>query len=117
MLGSQTAALSAEFASPRDIEELAAVIGELDRAHRDRGPGEGTDARSHGRIAQAAGNTVLMHLMMTLHTVLTRSSLTVAARFQASVLYRENILQKRRGIFHAIRRTDCEAPRASMQKG
>ena len=116
MLESQTAALAAEFASPRDIEELAAVIGEFERAHRDRGPGEGIDARFHGRIAQAAGNTVLMHLMMTLHTVLTRSSLTVAARFQASDLYRETILQQRRGIFDAIRSHDPEAARARMQE-
>lgn len=116
MLESQTAALAAEFASPRDIEELAAVIGEFERAHRDRGAGEGIDARFHGRIAQAAGNTVLMHLLMTLHTAMMRSSLIVAARFQASDLYRETILQQRRGIFDAIRSHDPEAARARMQE-
>ena len=116
MLESQTAALAAEFASPRDIEELAAAIGDSERAHRDRSPGEGIDARFHGRIAQAAGNTVLMHLLMTLHTAMTRSSLIVAARFQASDLYRETILQQRRGIFEAIRSHDPEAARVRMQE-
>lgn len=122
MLESQTAALAAEFAGPRDIEELAAVIGEFERARRDPdpgldpSPGEGIDARFHGRIAQAAGNTVLMHLMMTLHTAMTRSSLAVAARFQASTLYRETILQQRRGIFDAIRSHDPEAARRRMQE-
>jgi GntR family transcriptional repressor for pyruvate dehydrogenase complex len=116
MLESQTAALAAEFASPRDIEDLAALIAEFERVHRDRSLGEGTDARFHGRIAQAAGNTVLMHLMATLHKALTRSSLNVASRFQASDLYRETILQQHRGIFEAIRGHDPLAARARMQE-
>lgn len=116
MLESQTAALAAEFASPRDIEDLAALIAEFERVHRERGLGEGTDARFHGRIAQAAGNTVLMHLMATLHKALTRSSLNVASRFRASDLYRETILQQHRAIFDAIRAHDPDAARVRMQE-
>ncbi len=89
---------------------------EFERVHLDHAIGEGTDARFHGRIAQAAGNTVLMHLMATLHKALTRCSLNVAARFQASDLYRETILQQHRALFEAIRAHDPEAARARMQE-
>jgi len=34
ILESQTAALAAEFASPRDIDDLAAIIDEFERVHR-----------------------------------------------------------------------------------
>lgn len=116
ILETQTAALAAEFASPRDIDDLAAIIDEFERVHRYHETGESTDARFHGRIAQAAGNTVLMHLMATLHKAMTRSSLAVASRFQASELYRETILRQHRAIFEAIRAHDPEAARARMQE-
>ena len=116
ILESQTAALAAEFASPRDVDDLAAIIDEFERVHRHHETGESTDARFHGRIAQAAGNTVLMHLMATLHKAMTRSSLAVASRFQASELYRETILRQHRAIFEAIRAHDPEAARARMQE-
>lgn len=115
-LETQTAALAAEFATPRDIEDLSAIMEEFERVHRERGSGAGTDARFHGRIARAAGNTVLMHLMATLHRALTRCSQKVASGFKASDLYRETILRQHRAIFEAICGHDPEAARARMQE-
>jgi GntR family transcriptional repressor for pyruvate dehydrogenase complex len=115
-LESQTAALAAEFATQRDIEDLAALMDEFERVHREHSTGEGTDARFHGRIAQAAGNTVLMHLMATLHRALTRCSLTIASRFKSSDLYRETILRQHRAIFEAICAHDPDAARARMEE-
>jgi GntR family transcriptional repressor for pyruvate dehydrogenase complex len=57
-----------------------------------------------------------MHLMATLHKAMTRSSLAVASRFQASELYRETILRQHRAIFEAIGAHDPEAARARMQE-
>lgn len=112
ILESQTAALAAEFATDVDIDDLAALVAELERARRD----DGIDARFHGRIAQAAGNTVLMHLMAPLHKALTSGTLTLAARFQETERYRDTLLQQRRAIFEAIRAHDPGAARARMQE-
>src|SRR5690606_21540795 len=56
LLESQAAALAAEFATPRDLEDLQRLLAELEHAYRQQQPDEGADARFHGRIAQAAGN-------------------------------------------------------------
>lgn len=116
ILEAQTAALAAEFATPADIDDLAQIMDEFERVHRQHETGEATDARFHARIARAAGNTVLMHLMATLHKAMTRSSHTVASRFQTSELYRETILRQHRAIFDAIRAHEPEAARARMQE-
>jgi DNA-binding FadR family transcriptional regulator len=47
---------------------------------------------------------------------MTRSSLAVASRFQASDLYRETILRQHRGIFEAISGHDPEAARARIEE-
>ena len=116
ILESQTASLAAEFATAHDIDDLSQLIDELEQVHRRRATGEAADARFHARIAQAAGNTVLMHLMATLHKAMTRSSLVVASRFQASELYRETILRQHRAIFEAIRAHDPDAARGRIQE-
>lgn len=116
VLESQTAALAAEFASPRDLDDLSAIMDAFERAHRQQMVGEVADSRFHDRIAQAAGNTVLMHLLATLHRAFTRCAESVADKFRASDLYRETILRQRRAIFEAIRAHDPEAARARMQE-
>lgn len=116
ILESQSAALAAEFATPRDIDDLALIMEELEQAHRRPVTGAGTDPRFHARIAQAAGSTVLMHLVATLHEATTASSLAVTSRFQASDLYRETNLRQHRAVFEAIRVHDPEAARARMQE-
>ena len=115
-LESQTAAFAAEYASPRDIDDLATLLEEFERAHRQQASIEGSDARFHGRVAQAAGNTVLMHLLAPLQQTLARCSGTVAARFRNSDLYGETILRQHRAIFEAIRGHDPEAARVRMQE-
>lgn len=116
ILESHTAAFAAEYASPRDIDDLAMLIEEFERLHRQHASIEAADARFHGRIAQAAGNTVLMHLVFTLHAALIRCSESVAARFRGSELYRETVLRQHRAIFEAIRAHDAEAARTRMQE-
>jgi len=116
VLEAQTAALAAEFATPRDIEDLAAIMAEYERVHREGGVDGDIDGRFHGRIAQAAGNTVLMHLVAMLHGALSRVFATAASRFKASDLYRETVLRQHRALFEAICAHDPEAARARMQE-
>ena len=113
-LETHAASLAAEFATPRDVEELAAIIGDLERDHAARRTGEDADVRFHCRIAQAAGNTVLTHIMATLHGALTTTSLIVASRLHASDHYRDTILGQHRGIFAAIRDQAPDEARARM---
>lgn len=116
LLESQTAALAAEFASPRDLDDLSAVMDEFERAHRQPIAGDGIDARFHGRIAQAAGNTVLMHLLATLHRAFSRCAPAVESKVRASDLYREATLRQHRAIFEAIRAHDPADASARMQE-
>lgn len=102
-LETHTASLAAEFATADDIDDLAAIIAQLERDHRERSTGEEADARFHCRIAQAAGNTVLTHIMAALHGVLTKTSLMIASRLNASDHYRDTIFRQHLAIFDAIR--------------
>lgn len=115
-LESETAALAAEFATPQDLDELSAAMDEFERAHRQRLDTEGIDERFHARVAQAAGNTVLLHLLATLHRAFLRRAQTAAAKFRGSDIYRETILRQHRAIFEAIRAHDPASARARMQE-
>ncbi|MEX2648094.1 MAG: FadR/GntR family transcriptional regulator [Alphaproteobacteria bacterium] len=113
-LETRSAELAAEFATARDLADLAAIVAELERDHGRRLTGEEADTRFHVRIAQAAGNTVLTHLMATLHGAMRRTSLMVAQRLHASDRYRDTILAQHRAIHDAIRARDPAAARARM---
>ncbi|MFQ5784917.1 MAG: FadR/GntR family transcriptional regulator [Alphaproteobacteria bacterium] len=115
-LETYTVSLAAEFATSRDIEDLAAIIAELERVHRERKTGEEVDARFHCRIAQAAGSTVLTHLMATLHDALAKAALVVASRLNASRHYRDTIFSQHCAIFEAIREHAPERARQRMRE-
>ncbi len=72
--------------------------------------------RDAGRIVQAAGNTVLTHLMATLHGALTRTSLMVATRLNASDHYRDTIFRQHCAIFEAVRDHAPERARVAMRE-
>lgn len=102
-LETHTASLAAEFATAKDIDDLAVIIDQLGRDHGERSTGEEADARFHCRIAQAASNTVLTHIMAALHGALTKTSLMIASRLNASDHYRDTIFRQHLAIFDAIR--------------
>ena len=71
------------------------------------GTGEEPDVRFHCAIAKAAGNTVLTHLMATLHGALAKASRLLASRLMESTHYRAR-------IFEAIRSHDPKAAAQAM---
>ena len=76
VLEHRSAYLAAEYAGPEDIAELAAIFADIESDVSAGGTGDDGDVRFHCAIAKAAGNTVLTHLMATLHGAL---STTVTA--------------------------------------
>lgn len=115
LLESQAAALAAEFATPRDVDDLEIILGALERAPRRPETGAATAARFHARIAQAAGNTVAMHVMAALHEAMV-GALAVASPSGPSELYRRTVLRHYRAILDAIRAHDPEAACTRMQE-
>ncbi len=98
---------------PPDIADLEAIFADIERDVAAGGTGEEPDVRFHCAIAKAAGNTVLTHLMATLHGALAKASRLLASRLMDSGHYRDGMFELHARIFDAIRAHD---PKAAAQK-
>ncbi len=114
VLEHRSAYLAAEFAGPGDITDLAAIFADLERDVAAGGTGEEPDVRFHCAIAKAAGNTVLTHLMATLHGALAKASRLLASRLMESGHYRDGMFELHARIFDAIRAHDPKAAAQAM---
>ena len=114
VLEHHSAYLAAEYASPADIVDLATIFAEIERDVAAGGTGDDADVRFHCAIAKAAGNTVLTHLMATLHGALAKSSLLLASRLMASDHYRDGMFELHVRIFEAIRNHQPKAAAEAM---
>ncbi len=114
VLEHRSAYLAAEYASPADIADLASIFAEIERDVAAGGTGDDADVRFHCAIAKAAGNTVLTHLMATLHGALAKASRLLASRLMESDHYRDGMFELHVRIFEAIRDHDPKTAAASM---
>ncbi|MBR46213.1 MAG: hypothetical protein CMM31_07000 [Rhodospirillaceae bacterium] len=114
VLEHRSAYLAAEYATPEDIAELTEIYADVERAIATGGTGEDADARFHCAIAKAAGNTVLTHLMATLHGALDKASRLLALRLMQSDHYRDGMFELHARIFDAIRAHDPKAASEAM---
>ncbi|MDA0228579.1 MAG: FadR/GntR family transcriptional regulator [Proteobacteria bacterium] len=114
VLEHRSAYLAAEYASPEDIADLAAIFADIKRDVAEGGTGEEPDVRFHCAIAKAAGNTVLTHLMATLHGALAKASRLLASRLMESNHYRDGMFELHVRIYEAIRSHDPKAAAAAM---
>ena len=114
VLEHRSAYLAAEYASPDDIADLAAIFADIERDVGEGGTGEEPDVRFHCAIAKAAGNTVLTHLMATLHGALAKASRLLASRLMESSHYRDGMFELHVRIFEAIRSHDTKAAAEAM---
>ena len=114
VLEHRSAYLAAEYASPKDIADLAAISADIERDVGEGGTGEEPDVRFHCAIAKAAGNTVLTHLMATLHGALAKASRLLASRLMESSHYRDGMFELHVRIFEAIRSHDAKAAAEAM---
>jgi GntR family transcriptional repressor for pyruvate dehydrogenase complex len=114
VLEHHSAYLAAEYASPADIADLATIFAEIERDVADGGTGDDADVRFHCAIAKAAGNTVLTHLMATLHGALAKASRLLASRLMASDHYRDGMFELHVRIFEAIRNHQPKAAAEAM---
>jgi len=114
VLEHHSAYLAAEYASPADIADLATIFAEIERDVAAGGTGDDADVRFHCAIAKAAGNTVLTHLMATLHGALAKASRLLASRLMASDHYRDGMFELHIRIFEAIRNHQPKAAAEAM---
>ncbi|PPR23669.1 MAG: Pyruvate dehydrogenase complex repressor [Alphaproteobacteria bacterium MarineAlpha10_Bin2] len=114
VLEHRSAYLAAEYAGPGDIADLAAIFADIERDVAEGGTGEEPDVRFHCAIAKAAGNTVLTHLMATLHGALAKASRLLASRLMESTHYRDGMFELHARIFEAIRSHDPKAAAQAM---
>jgi len=114
VLEHRSAYLAAEYATPADIADLADIFAEIERDLAAGGAGDEADVRFHCAIAKAAGNTVLTHLMATLHGALAKASRLLASRLMESSHYRTGMFELHVRIFDAIRNHQPEAAATAM---
>ena len=114
VLEHRSAYLAAEYAGPEDIAELAAIFADIESDVSAGGTGDDGDVRFHCAIAKAAGNTVLTHLMATLHGALSKASRLLASRLMESSHYRDGMFELHDRIFEAIRSHDPKAAAQAM---
>lgn len=103
VLERRSAYLAAEFATRADLATLGGVFKEMERAIKAGETGEHEDVRFHCAIASAAGNTVLTHLMATLHGALSKAAWLLASRLMESTHYRDGMFDLHARIFQTIR--------------
>jgi GntR family transcriptional repressor for pyruvate dehydrogenase complex len=113
-LETRSAALAAQYATPADLAGLAAIYADLGHDREQRATGDDADVRFHCAIAAAAGNTVLTHLMATLHGALVRAARLLASRLMDSEHYREEMFALHSRIYEAIRARRPKAAAAAM---
>jgi GntR family transcriptional repressor for pyruvate dehydrogenase complex len=114
VLEHRSAFLAAEYATAEDIAGLAAIFADIERDVGAGGTGDDGDVRFHTAIAKAAGNTVLSHLMATLHGALAKASRLLASRLMESDHYRDGMFELHARIFGAIRDHDPKAAAQAM---
>ena len=114
VLERRAAALAAEFATPADLAVLGAACRAIEREIGAGGTAEAADARFHCTIATAAGNTVLTHLMTTLHGALTRASRLLASRLMVAEHYMAGMAERHVAVHDAIRARDARAAAVAM---
>lgn len=114
VLERRAAFLAARFATPEDIGNLERILKQMETALRSGETGEDDDVQFHGAIALAAGNTVLTHLMATLHSTLARAARLLASRLMAGDHYREGMIEHHALILAAIKKGDAKAAAAAM---
>jgi GntR family transcriptional repressor for pyruvate dehydrogenase complex len=114
VLERRAAALAAEFATPADLAALDDAYRAIEREIGAGGTAEAADARFHCTIATAAGNTVLTHLMTTLHGALARASRLLASRLMVSDHYMAGMAERHAAVYEAIRAHDAKAAAAAM---
>ncbi len=115
VLEARSAHLAARYATPDDLAALAEIHAEMARDRQRGVTGESADVRFHCAIASAAGNTVLAHLMATLHGALSKASRLLASRLMAAEHYREGMFARHTKIFEAIRDGNAKRAAAAME--
>jgi GntR family transcriptional repressor for pyruvate dehydrogenase complex len=113
-LESRSAYLAAQYATLEDLATLAAIYRDMERDKDTKAFGDDADVRFHCAIAAAAGNTVLTHLMATLHGALARAARLMASRLMETADYRDGIFVLHTRIYEAIRRHDAKGASAAM---
>lgn len=99
--------LASPRVSPQDIDELEAINRQIELASelRDRNQMMLLDNQFHQRLAQVAGNKMLMDILSVLHAQ--------AQRFWASSLSKEGhmqeVIEEHRAIIHALAVQDAQA--------
>ena len=110
----RSAHLAAQYATAADLRELEAIFADMKRDHETRATGDDADVRFHCAIAAAAGNTVLQHLMTTLHGALVKAARLLASRLMDSEHYRNEMFAIHSRIHEAIRERKPKAAETAM---
>jgi GntR family transcriptional repressor for pyruvate dehydrogenase complex len=113
-LETRSAYLAAQYATGADLAELAGIYADMARDMEIQATGDDADVRFHCAIAAAAGNTVLTHLMATLHGALVKAARLLASRLMDTQHYRDEMFAIHTRIYEAIRDRKPKAAAAAM---
>jgi len=114
LIEAETAALAARDGSARDHSRIRETLQLMTQEVQDSGIGLAADGLFHLRIAEASGNSALVHLVHQLwsfrHSAMFRK---LDEHFDSPERHEEAIEEHRR-VVDAIERRDAEAARAAM---
>ncbi len=112
LLEEQTAYLAAQNATPEDINALRESLAEMRRCHRDPRRFVEADLSFHETLARAAGNRVLLSLLLSIHDLLQQSMLGSVSDSDA---LERNVTEHER-VFAAVTAHDALAARQAMHE-
>lgn len=99
----RAASLAAEFATEHDVAQLEESYEEFDRVFEDGTARDVADAEFHTRLAQAAGNTILRHILELLHHAIDRQPLMADLKQYETAHYIKVTRNQHRQIVDAVR--------------
>ncbi|HWJ02446.1 MAG TPA: FadR/GntR family transcriptional regulator [Verrucomicrobiae bacterium] len=114
MLEVEAAGLAAERATTEQIEEMQAILGEMNRDLSENNLGEAADHKLHYAIYKATHNSVLLRLMNTVSDSIEQNIRTYRQSFYAIPGYPERLLKEHTAIFDAIRTRNPKRARDGM---
>jgi len=111
----ETAALAARDGSARDHARIRETLQMMADEIRDRGVGLDADALFHLRIAEASGNSALVHLVHQLWNFRYSAMFRKLDEHFDSLERHEEAIGEHRRLLEAIERRDVEGARAAMK--
>jgi DNA-binding FadR family transcriptional regulator len=115
LIEGETAALAARDGSARDHARIRETLQMMADEIKDRGTGLDADALFHLRIAEACGNSALVHVVHQLWNFRSSAMFRKLDEHFDSLQRHEQAIEEHRRLVDAIEKRDAEGARAAMK--